>query len=201
MQTLIEPLLDSIQQMQANVPTTLYIIAGLFAIHMVNRLTGGLLNIFGIIPRKWYGLPGVVCSPFLHGDFNHLFFNAIPLFVLMNLVLLEGWQPFLIVTASITVLSGLAVWLVARPSIHIGASGLIMGYWSYLLAQAIHQETFMSIILALVCIYYFGGFFFQIVPTKKGVSWEAHLFGVLAGFAVAYLLPWLGLSAPLLSQG
>lgn len=179
------------EQVRANVPIVLAIIGILILIHILNASLGYRLNIFGIIPRHPFGLIGIATSPFLHVNFNHLFFNSIPLFILSSLVLLEGMQMFLLVSLLVIVLGGLLTWIFGRRSIHVGASGLIMGYWSYLLANAWNKETLISIVLAGVCVYYFGGFFLEIVPGRKGVSWEGHLFGAIAGVLVAVSLPFL----------
>lgn len=178
----ITQLFDSVR---AHVPLVLALLGALFLIHLVNTLLGGRLNIFGILPRHPWGLLGVVASPLLHADFNHLFFNAIPLFILSILVLLEGVPVFIKVTISVSVISGFLTWCFGRKGLHIGASGLIMGYWSYLLTNAYSQQTVVSVILGIVCVYYFGGFLFQIFPGKKTTSWEGHLFGVIAGVIVA----------------
>lgn len=180
-----------LEAMKNQVPLVLSFIGFLFAIHLINWMVGGRLNILGILPRHPFGLVGIVCSPFLHADFNHLFFNSIPLFILTNLVLLQGVNGFIWVTGSVIFLSGLLTWCFGRRGLHIGASSLIMGYWSYLLTNAYHQQTVVSVILGLVCIYYFSGFFFEIFPGKKSTSWEGHLFGALSGVLVALFLPQL----------
>jgi membrane associated rhomboid family serine protease len=160
----------------------------LFIVHIINMLLGYRLNVLGIYPRHLFGLIGIPCSPFLHGSFNHLFFNAIALFVLANFVLLQGITNFFHITLLIGGLSGLALWLFGRPAIHIGASGLITGYWGYLLVNAYQHPSIITVILAIVCVYYFGGIFFSIFPGKQGMSWEGHLFGLLAGLGTAYLV-------------
>ncbi|MGM9451856.1 rhomboid family intramembrane serine protease [Legionella bozemanae] len=143
--------------------------------------------LLGIIPRRVYGLPGILFAPLLHANFNHIFFNSIPLVVLSNFILINGLSYFLVVTIMITVLSGIAIWCFAKPGLHIGASGLITGYWGFLVSNIYQSGTLTTIILGIICIYYFAGIFFGIFPKEKGVSWEAHLFGLLAGLATSYL--------------
>lgn len=142
----------------------------------------------GIIPRRWYGLSGLLFAPFLHANFNHLFFNTIPLVVLADFLLIHGITYFLTATLIITVLSGFLVWCFAKPGLHIGASGLITGYWGLLVCDVYRQGTFTAIILGVVSVYYFIGIFYGIFPGKKGVSWEGHLFGLVAGVSASYLL-------------
>jgi membrane associated rhomboid family serine protease len=191
MNNLAQQTLQVVALLQKNLYFTLMILAVLFGIHMINWIIGYRLNVFGIVPRKIIGLPGIVLSPFLHANFNHLFFNSIPLFVMVSFILLQGMTIFLCVSAIIIVLGGFGTWLFGRRGIHIGASGVIMGYWSYLLIEAYKHPTVLSIALAVVCLYYFGGMVLNLFPMKVKSSWEAHFFGFLAGLAAAYIMPYL----------
>jgi membrane associated rhomboid family serine protease len=144
--------------------------------------------LLGIIPRQTRGLPGVLFAPLLHANFNHIFFNSIPLIVLSNFILIEGLHYYLIVTLMITVLSGLAIWCIAKPGIHLGASALITGYWGFLISNIYQNATLTTLILGVLSLYYFGGIFLGIFSTDKGVSWQGHLFGLLAGLGTSYLI-------------
>ena len=112
------------------------LLIGLWLMQLVNWALDYRLNILGIYPRSWHGLVGIVFSPFLHGGFNHVFFNSVILFVLANFVLLGGRTEFYQVSITIFLLGGFAVWLFGRKAIHIGASGVVMGYLGYLLANS-----------------------------------------------------------------
>jgi len=148
-------------------------------------LLGSRLNMFGIYPRRLFGLVGIVCSPFLHGNFNHLFFNSLPFLVLANFILLSGYPIFLQVTAIIVLLSGILVWLFGRKALHIGASSLTMGYFSYILVNAVEQGTGVAIVLGFVTLYYFGGMFFDLFPRSVKTSFEGHIFGFAAGIVAS----------------
>lgn len=176
-----------------NMHYVLLMIGILWIIQIVNWLLGLRLNVLGIYPRHWFGLIGIIFSPFLHGNFTHLFFNSFPLFVLISFVLLDGWATFYCVTLIVILLGGLLVWLVGRRAIHIGASGLVMGYWSYLLFTAHERPTWQTVFLVGVCLYYFGGFLLDLFPTQEKTSWEGHLCGFIAGIAAAYLCPFIHL--------
>ncbi len=176
-----------VMQTQQNLSTLLIIIAVPWIVFIVSRMVPKLLYL-GIIPRKVYGLPGIVCSPFLHANFNHLFFNSIPLVVLANFLLIKGVDYFLIVTVFITLTSGFLLWCFGKPGIHVGASGLITGYWGLLVADIYQQGSLTAIILGVLSAYYFAGIFFGIFPSEKGVSWEGHLFGLVAGLGLSYLI-------------
>lgn len=170
---------------QFNMHYVLTIIAVLWAIQCVNFVLGYRLNAFGILPRTTSGLFGILLAPLLHGSFSHLLFNCIPLFLLMNLVLLTGLPNFIVVTLLITIMSGFCVWLLGRKSLHVGASGLIMGYWGYLLVNAIMFPSIITVLLAIFCFYYFAGLFASLMP-KAGTSWESHIFGFLSGLVISY---------------
>lgn len=191
---MLEKLASEVQQvtaaMQSNLLFSLKIVGVLWLVHLVNAMSKYTLNNLGVHPRTLSGLPGIIFSPVLHGNFNHLFFNTIPMVVLSDLVLLEGRMPFYYISLAIIILSGSLIWLFGQRGIHVGASSLIMGYFGYLLAKAYFNITGTTIILALVCIYYFGGLILSVFPgAKKNVSWDGHLFGMASGIVVAYYLP------------
>jgi membrane associated rhomboid family serine protease len=174
--------------LQANLTMSLMILGIFWLVHLVNVAVGYRLNYLGIYPRHLMGVFGIVCSPFLHANFNHLFFNSIPLFVLLNFILLQGLPKLLVVSLIIIVLSGSATWLVGRKAIHIGASSLVMGYWSYLIVTAIQHPNVLTVVLGILCLYYFGGLVMNLLPQGARDSWEGHLFGFLAGLAAYYLV-------------
>lgn len=160
----------------------------LWGAYILTLLTGRRLLYLGIIPRHLIGLIGIFCAPFLHADFNHLFFNTLPLLVLSDFVLINGLPYFIKALTSITLISGLLTWAFARPAIHIGASGVITGLWSLLMMNAYQNPSLTTIILGLLCIYYFAGIFLGIFPSQKGVSWEGHLFGLIAGGITGFMM-------------
>lgn len=190
MDSLISQLTYDLAAVKANISLTLTLVGILWLVHIINVLLGYRLNILGVYPRHVWGLIGIPCFSFLHGSFNHLFFNSIPLLVLINFVLLHGWQQFIDVSLIIMLISGSALWLLGRRAIHVGASCLVMGYWSYLLIDAYQHPSLLAIMLAVVCVYYFGGLVFSLFPTEEKVSWEGHIFGFLAGLVAVYW-PWL----------
>lgn len=177
-----------VSQTQNNLSTLGIILLIPWTIFLVSYFISNKILLLGIIPRHIGGISGIFFAPLLHLNFNHLFFNSIPLLVLSNFILINGTQYFLIVTLMITVLSGLAIWCFAKPGLHIGASALITGYWSFLISNIYQNGTLTTIILGLISLYYFAGIFLGVFPSQKGVSWEGHLFGLLAGFATSYLL-------------
>ncbi len=160
------------------------IILTLYSAFILTRTFPFLLAL-GIQPRHFYGLPGIFFAPFIHLNFNHLFFNTIPLIVLSDFILMNGLDYFLTVSLSITVMSGFLIWCFAKPGIHLGASAVITGYWALLVCNIYQQGTIMAIFLGVICFYYFAGIFLGVFPSRKGVSWEGHLFGLLAGITTS----------------
>lgn len=171
-----------------NATPALWVLLVLWVIQTVNFACHYKLNNLGLVPRKIRGLPGIVLSPFLHGNFNHLFFNSIPLFVLQDFIFIDkGIHQGAMIALIIILISGVLLWLFGRRGVHIGASGIIMGYLAYLLVNAYQHPSPKTLLLGGVCIYYFGGLLLGLFPQKKYVSWEGHLFGFAAGIAAVFL--------------
>jgi membrane associated rhomboid family serine protease len=187
-ESLSNALMQVINSVQSNLPFLGKMLLLLWGLLLLNAMLGYRLNVFGIYPRHPAGLIGIAASPFLHGSTQHLFFNSIPLFVLAALILVKGQYYFFQVTIMITLLSGSLTWLLGRRAFHIGASGVIMGYWGFLLFEAFITRSVLAIVLAVLCLYYFAGLFTSIFPQEERTSWEGHLFGLVSGIAVAYLL-------------
>lgn len=176
-----------------NSPAVLTMLAILWGIYFFNFIFFKKnLNFLGIYPRSLHGLIGIVFAPFLHDNFEHLLFNSIPFFFLANFLLLSGLREFYIVSATILLISGTILWLFGRKAIHIGSSYLIMGYFGYLLYAAYMERSYLMIGLAAVTLYYCGNLIFSIIPMDKRVSWESHLFGLVAGVLTYWLLARFG---------
>ena len=171
-----------------HVTLILELIAGLWIFNLINWFTGSILNVLGTIPRSKRGLLGIIFSWSLHGNFNHLFFNSIPLFALSLILISFDPQMFFNATILIMVLEGLTVWLFARRGNHIGASGIVAGYFGFALIFAYKSATIVGILLGFIVLYYFGGILLSFFPTEAKTSWEAHLFGFLAGIASFFIL-------------
>ncbi len=172
--------------------TSAYLILGLvlviWAVELLNLLLGHRLNILGILPRTVAGLPGIALSPFLHNGIGHVLLNTIPLVILGGLVILHGPRVFVEVSLVIIVVSGIGVWFFGRSGYHVGASGLIFGYFGFLVGRSWYERSISSILIAVITIVLYGGILWGLLPTRTGVSWEAHLFGLLAGILAARLV-------------
>jgi membrane associated rhomboid family serine protease len=150
---------------------------------------GGRLDVLGIRPRTMTGLWGILLGPFLHVGFSHLLTNTVPFVVLGWLVMVRRLADFFVVTAVTAVISGLGVWLIGPSrSIHVGASGIVFGYFGFLLSRAYFERSLSSIAWALVAILFYGGMLWGVLPQGPGISWQGHLFGFIGGSLAAYLL-------------
>lgn len=155
------------------------------AIEGVNTLVNHQLSYFGIYPRTIEGLIGILTCPFLHSNSTHLVSNVLPLGVFMVFVMQHGIARFWYATAIIMGVGGGLVWLLGREAIHIGASGLIFGYFSFLVIAGIRSRDLKLIAIAIAVGFGYGGILLQLNPTQVTVSWEAHLFGLIAGVLAA----------------
>ena len=150
-------------------------------------LLGDRLERFGIQPRDVDGLVGVASSPFLHGPWRHLIANTVPFLVLGGLVLTRGRAVWLKATVFIAVFGGAATWLLGRSGNHIGASGVVFGYLGFLVASAVVERSVGAILAAIAAVVLYGGIVWGVVPSGT-VSWEGHLFGLVAGVVAAFAL-------------
>lgn len=149
---------------------------------------GGRLDLYGIRPRSVDGLWGVVFSPFLHGGLAHLAANTVPLLVLGWLVLLRGTAVFVGVFVASMGTGGLGCWLLgASDSVHIGISGVIFGFFGFLVLAGIFERRLGSLVVTVLVIAAYGGLIFGVLPGQAGVSWQSHLFGFLGGAMSARL--------------
>jgi membrane associated rhomboid family serine protease len=145
------------------------------------------LSRMGILPRDMIGILGILSGPVVHANFSHLLSNTMPLLIL-------GWTIFFFYSKVsyksfivIYVLTGLFVWLFAREVYHIGASGIVYGFVSFLFFSGIFRRDNKSIAIALIVTFLYGGIVWGVLPGQKGISWESHLFGGIAGIITAFI--------------
>jgi membrane associated rhomboid family serine protease len=170
-------------------------VIALFVIWMVYFIEikfGFNFNKYGIYPKTFKGLRGVILSPFIHGSARHLFNNSVPLAVMLgclyyfynsiaNKVLIIG-----------LLLTGLLTWSFARPSYHIGASGVIYFLVSFIFFSGVFRKYYRLIALSLAVVFLYGGMIWYVFPVEERISWEGHLSGFLVGFIFAFIFRRLG---------
>lgn len=186
------PLVPATRQPQVRpaMAVTALLIAGVWAQELIDAVAfGGGLDRYGIQPRVPETFWHVLSAPFLHAGFGHLIANTVPLAVLAFMSAVRNLWRFLAATLVIAVLGGTLVWGLGRGgSVHLGASELIFGYLAYLLGVGWWERTPAAIGVAVVAFVLYGGILWGVLPGNPYVSWEAHLFGFLAGLVAAALL-------------
>jgi membrane associated rhomboid family serine protease len=146
------------------------------------------LIFLGIFPRDVNSLSGIFTSPFIHGDFNHLISNTMPIFFL-SLAIQYFYRKLAYRIIFLTwIFVGLSVWLGGRYSWHIGASGLVYAFASFLFFSGILSKDRKLIAVSLLIIFLYGGLIWGILPTNTNISWESHLYGFVIGFILAFFL-------------
>ena len=164
-------------------------VGALWAIQTFNWATGyGLNPAFGLIPRQISGLDGIVGMPVLHGSFAHLMSNTPPLILMGALLAATATRALLAVNSVIIVLGGALVWLLGSSAIHIGASGLVLVWFGFLVARGLVARSAITLGASLLVGLLYGSLIWGVLPGQQGVSWEAHLFGAIAGAAAALLI-------------
>jgi len=167
--------------------TPLFFPVLLWTIHLLSLLLNLDLTRLGILPRNFAGLLGIITSPMIHADFSHLISNTIPLVVLGWIIFFFYPKVSYLLFGIIYFFTGLLVWILARPVYHIGASGIVYGFVSFLFFSGIFRRDNKSIALALIITFLYGGLVWGMIPGWKGISWESHLFGAFTGLVAAFL--------------
>ncbi|TAF32306.1 MAG: rhomboid family intramembrane serine protease [Cytophagales bacterium] len=159
----------------------------IWMIEITNAVFRLNLEKFGVLPRDIEGAVGILASPLLHADWSHLISNTVPFFILTSAVAMFypniKWRVWLFVY----ILSGVMVWLMARPYYHVGASGLIYGFAAFLFGSGLFRKDFRAVAIAATVAILYGGMVVGVFPTQPTMSWEGHLFGGISGLLAAYL--------------
>ncbi|MEW2547596.1 rhomboid family intramembrane serine protease [Streptomyces sp. NPDC047002] len=154
----------------------------------IDEATGESLDTLGITPRRPGELLDVIPAAFLHGSVAHLASNTFPLLVLGFLAALGGLARFFGIVLTITVVSGLGVWLTAPSnSVTIGASGVVFGLLAFLVITGFVNRRAWDVVLGLVVLAVYGSVLLGALPGNPGVSWQAHAFGLVGGVLAAFL--------------
>ena len=161
----------------------------LWVIEIVDAVSPGDLDRYGIEPRSEDGLVGIALAPLLHSGWTHLEANSVPLLVLGLVVAVASTARFFGVLAWAWVVGGVGVWLVAPVgSVTVGASGLVFGLLAYLLVIGFLERRAVGILISVGVFLVYGGVLLGVLPGQPGVSWQGHLFGAAGGVLAAYHL-------------
>jgi membrane associated rhomboid family serine protease len=175
--------------------TIVSFVALLYVIEAIDQVSGSRLEQDGIRPLETDGLWGILWAPLLHANWAHLVANTIPALVLGFLVSLAGMSRFVYATVIVWVLGGLGTWLIGNlgapngvETNHIGASGLIFGWLTFLIVFGFFTRHAWQIVVGILVFVVYGGVLWGALPGTFGVSWQGHLCGGIAGVIAAYLL-------------
>lgn len=147
---------------------------------------------YGVYPRQWTGLSGILLSPFIHADFYHLFSNTVPLLLLGTGIRYFYKEVFFKVYLLVFLLSGICVWIFARPAYHIGASGVAYGLAGFLFFSGLFRKEPKLMGLSLLVVFLYGSMLWGVFPIYADISWEAHLSGALTGLLAAFVFRKIG---------
>ena len=180
------------ERARANFRLALKIALGFVALIWLIQLLNWALDLgpadFGVRPRQLAGLPGILFAPLVHGGFAHLIANSPPLLVLGTAMLYLYPSAALRVLPAVYLGTGVAVWLFARGSSHVGASGLIYGLVSYIFVAGLIRRDRRAIAASLLVCFMYGALVWGVLPIEPGVSWETHLAAALIGLVMAIAL-------------
>lgn len=168
--------------------TVWYIFAILLVIEAFNLITGRVINQYSILPRVLTSLPFIFTSPFLHADVNHFLSNIFTLAVFAFLVMQFGRKQFIHVTFFVIITTGLLVWLFGRQAYHLGASGIIYGYFGFLILAGWFSRQIKYMLISVAVAFFYGTMVWGVLPSTPFVSWESHLFGFISGLVIAWII-------------
>lgn len=188
----LDPDYASSERARANFRLALKIALGFVAliwlIDIVNWALALELQRFGVRPRQFAGLPGILLAPLLHGGPVHLVANSLPLLVLGTGMLYLYPNSALTVLPAVYLGPGIAVWLFAGGSVHVGSSGLVYGLASYVFVAGVLRLDRRAIAASLLVSFLYGSLVWGVLPIQPGVSWQTHLAAALIGLALAIAL-------------
>jgi membrane associated rhomboid family serine protease len=164
-------------------------VALMWLAEVVDVVAGGRLDEYGIHPRDVNGLPEIFSAPFLHAGFGHLVSNTVPFVIMGAAIALGGLVRVTAVTAVVGLVSGLGTWLIAPANtVTIGASGLVFGYATYLVARGFLSKRVMDLVVGAAVVALWGFALLQGLLPQERISWQAHAFGAVGGLVAASLL-------------
>jgi membrane associated rhomboid family serine protease len=165
------------------------LVAIMWCVEVIDAISGGDLERHGIEPHDPDALPAIAAAPFLHAGWGHLIGNTVPFLILGFAIALSGLVRVVWVTVIVAVVAGLGVWIFAPAgTVHIGASGLVFGYASYLIFRGLFSRSVLHIAVGLVVVVLYGTTLLLSLAPRDGISWQGHLFGAIGGVLAAWWL-------------
>jgi len=155
-------------------------------VEILEQTAGWSFVEWGIYPLHAKGLFGIVFSPFIHSDFNHLISNSIPFFILMFMLIYFYRRISYRIFIQMYLLAGICVWLSGREAWHIGASGVVYAMAAFHFVSGIIRNDTRLLTLSVVVVFLYGGMIWGIFPINPDISWEGHLWGAVSGVVLAF---------------
>lgn len=164
-------------------------VAIMWGVEIVDSLDSHNLDSWGIRPHHADRLIGILTAPFLHVSFGHLISNTVPFLVMGFAIALRGAARVLAVTAIVMLVGGLGTWLIAPSnSLHIGASGVVFGYATYLISRGAFNRSVLELAMGAVVGAIWGSALLSGLLPQDGISWQGHLSGGIGGVIAAAAL-------------
>ena len=176
----------------------LVFIACMWVVKLFEVVTGFDLGIYGTLPQHISGLKGILFSPLIHGDWQHLVSNSVPFFILGFLMIFNYRKVAYKSFAFIYLAGGLMLWIIGRENYHIGTSGLIYGMAFFLFFSGVFRKNIQAIALSLFVVFLYGSIVWGVLPMDLTVSWEGHLMGALSGSIMAFVYRKVDLPEPII---
>jgi membrane associated rhomboid family serine protease len=165
------------------------IVAVMWIVEIINTIDSNHLDRDGIYARSFSHFWGILTAPFIHASFQHLIGNTIPLVFMGLIIALRGAARLALVSAIVIVIGGLGTWLISPAGVStVGASGLVFGYATYLLARGFFDRSLLETLVGLVVGVVWGGALLASIVPHYGVSWQGHVCGAIAGVIAAWFL-------------
>ncbi|HMP30184.1 MAG TPA: rhomboid family intramembrane serine protease, partial [Saprospiraceae bacterium] len=174
---------DDLIQFFKSIKFPLYLVLSLWLVKCIEVLFEKNYVRYGIYPRELDGLVGIITGPFVHGGFEHLVSNTFPLLFVTVMIQFFYKRISVLITVITWLLTGILVWLFARPAYHIGASGVVYGLLGFILWSGLFRRDAKAITLSLLVLAIYSTYFLGFEKTE-GVSWESHLLGAVVGLLV-----------------
>jgi len=166
---------------------SLVVIGILWSIFIFDAVFGLHLVRFGLRPGSIPGLVGIVTAPLLHANFQHILSNSFPLFLSLTAILYLYPRASVRVIPLIWLGSGALAWFIGRPTLHIGASGMIYGLLAYVFVSGIIRRDMRSVSVSLLVGFLYGSMVWGVLPIRPHMSWEMHLSGAVFGVLLAFV--------------
>ncbi len=161
------------------------IVGSFWVVKVIEDYLGKDLTEYGILPLQLDGLKGIILSPFIHSNYDHLISNSVP-FLVLSFALFYFYRKLAYrILFLIYLLSGLCVWLGGRDAYHVGASGIIYGLASFLFFSGVFRKDANLLTISIIVVFLYGSMFWGIFPLKPGISWESHFWGWVSGLVLA----------------